>query len=222
MDARVAGAVLAAALLLAACGGSKTSAPPSGSAKTTTPELSAQPLATTDGPLPRGVVLTPGWKLVAQGEESGIRWFFSQGPVPQMGNACRSFDSLPPLRPSATGNPLVLGESEIHCSGQTLTLPSGNSSVHIIGSSSLVELDALRQSESGTFSAVAGVTAPGVDTVTVDYPDGTATSLRPSASHVFVVISRPAKPAPSKLSLRWPGGSAKCTLLGDEGGGISC
>jgi len=193
-----------------------------GSAQRNLPAVQPDSAAPTVGALPTGVSLLGGWKLVAQGDTSGVRWLLSQGSDPTMGT-CRAFDSDPPLQTGGPaprpGLPSILGGYKRQCSSAALRLPSTPPDVR--GLWSTVDLVRLDRSVRGDFSVVAGAAAIGVESVTLHFADGSTAVVRPSASRTFVAISRPARPAPSSFDVKWSGGLVTCRPV-EEGPNLGC
>ena len=128
---------------------------------------------------------------------------------------CRAFDSDPSLRarpPKHPGEPTVeVGGGDQLCSSGRLGVPAEGDSD--IGSPDLVVFARIARSDAGDFSVVAGAAAPEVSSLTLHYPGGADAEVRPTSSHVFVVISRPAKTPPASFDAQWPGGKVACSFF---------
>jgi hypothetical protein len=166
--------------------------------------------------LPADIAVADGWRVLADGVDSGVRWFFSQGSDPTMGT-CRAFDSEPSLRahpPRDPREPTVdVGGGDMVCSSGRLLVPAAGGSV---GSApDVVMFVRVARSDAGDFSVVAGATAPEVSSVTFHYSGGADAEVTPTSSHVFVVISRPARTPPASFDARWPGGKVACTYYSE-------
>ena len=195
---------------LAGCGGSAS--------KTAIQSPSPRTTTTTTALNVSGAPTGGAWEVLAQGIDSGVHWVFSQTIDPSLGT-CRAFDSDPPLtgQPSERFGPptQTTGTGDQLCeTGNELKPPSTGSGNIVIGSPTVAVFVTIGSSANGDFSAAAGATAPGVASVTLHYPDGTDSVVKPSLAHTFVVISRPAKPHPSSFGVGWPGGHVVCQFLG--------
>ncbi len=203
------------------CGGSSPSSPSSAaSTVTSTTDLPPQSISTSES-LPAGVVTTVGQMLLAQATYQGVHWFLSEHNDATMGT-CRALDTSPPLitaKIRSAGFPFVLGRNKFECSRSELKLPSDDQPT---SDTSAIDIVALDRGVNDEFSVVAGVTAPGVQTVTFAFPTGTKVTLRPSLSDTFVLISRPARPDPKSFSAQWQGGGITCSGPIDAGSNVGC
>ncbi len=186
-------------VLMGGCGGSNGSVAAPRSTSTSSSAVT----------LPPDVNVALGTRVLAHGEMSGVRWFYSEYSDPTMGT-CREFDFDPPIRrvpfTGTTVPGLIIGGGGI-CQEGLIRLPSNPADVAL--SDPVVAVQAER-SQDGAFSVLSGVAAPGVIRVIARYADGVEVQIAPGSAHEFLLISRPSRPNPASLTVEWSGGRAKC------------